>query len=76
MTPGMPVTVDVTVTNGGQFDGEETAQLYIRDLVATVTQPVKELKKFQKAIFCLCEFQKLKIIFVFLSHKNFSLIIW
>ena len=48
ITTGMPVTVNVTVTNGGPFDGEETAQLYIRDMVATVTQPVKELKKFQK----------------------------
>jgi beta-glucosidase len=45
---GRPLTVRVTVTNSGQYDGEETAQLYIRDMVATVTQPVKELKKFQK----------------------------
>jgi beta-glucosidase len=43
-----PVTVKLTVTNSGNFDGEETVQLYIRDMVATVTQPVKELKKFQK----------------------------
>jgi len=45
---GRPVTVKLTVTNSGEYDGEETAELYIRDLVATVTQPVKELKKFQK----------------------------
>jgi beta-glucosidase len=45
---GRPLTVRVTVTNSGQYDGEETAQLYIRDMVASVTQPVKELKKFQK----------------------------
>jgi len=45
---GRPVTVRLTVTNTGNYDGEETAQLYIRDMVATVTQPVKELKKFQK----------------------------
>ena len=43
-----PVTVKLTVTNSGNFDGEETVQLYIRDMVASVTQPVKELKKFQK----------------------------
>jgi beta-glucosidase len=43
-----PVTVKLTVTNTGNYDGEETAQLYIRDMVASVTQPVKELKKFQK----------------------------
>ncbi|TAM98790.1 MAG: beta-glucosidase, partial [Chitinophagaceae bacterium] len=29
-------------------DGSETAQLYIRDMVASVAQPVKELKGFQK----------------------------
>ena len=45
---GRSVTVSVTVSNSGPYDGEETAQLYIRDMVATVTQPVKELKKFQK----------------------------
>jgi beta-glucosidase len=48
ISSGRPITVRVTVTNNGQYDGEETAQLYIRDMVATVTQPVKELKKFQK----------------------------
>ncbi len=48
ISPDQPVTVKLTVTNSGNFDGEETAQLYIRDMVATVTQPVKELKKFQK----------------------------
>ncbi len=43
-----PVNVELTVTNSGDYDGEETVQLYIRDMVASVTQPVKELKKFQK----------------------------
>lgn len=42
------LTVTVTVTNAGQFDGEETVQLYIRDLVGSVVRPVKELKGFQK----------------------------
>lgn len=48
ISPSNPVVVKLTVTNTGNYDGEETAQLYIRDMVATVTQPVKELKKFQK----------------------------
>ena len=43
-----PVHIKLTVTNSGNYDGEETVQIYIRDMVATVTQPVKELKKFQK----------------------------
>ncbi len=38
----------VTVTNTGQFTGKEVVQLYIRDVVGTVTRPVKELKGFQK----------------------------
>jgi beta-glucosidase len=43
-----PVSVKLTVTNTGNYDGEEIVQLYIRDMVASVTQPVMELKKFQK----------------------------
>ncbi len=38
----------VTVTNSGKYDGAEVVQLYIRDIVGTVTRPVKELKGFQK----------------------------
>jgi len=40
--------VKVTVKNTGSFDGQEVVQLYIRDMVGTVTRPVKELKSFQK----------------------------
>ena len=42
------LAVKVLVTNTGNFDGEETVQLYIRDAVASVVRPVKELKGFQK----------------------------
>jgi len=42
------VDVRVTVTNSGQLAGEEVTQLYIRDVVASVVRPVKELKGFQK----------------------------
>jgi len=38
----------MTLTNAGNFDGEETVQLYIRDLFGSVVRPVKELKGFQK----------------------------
>jgi beta-glucosidase len=38
----------VRVTNTGKVGGTETVQLYIRDLVGSVTRPVKELKGFQK----------------------------
>ncbi|WP_257670721.1 beta-glucosidase BglX [Parapedobacter tibetensis] len=40
--------VYVEVTNTGNHEGEEVVQLYIRDLVASVTRPVKELKGFRK----------------------------
>ena len=42
------LTVTVSVTNTGQYDGEEVVQLYIRDMVGGITRPVKELKGFQK----------------------------
>ena len=41
-------TVTIQVTNTGRYGGEEVVQLYIRDMVASVTQPVKKLKAFQK----------------------------
>ena len=40
--------VTATITNAGPRAGVEVAQLYVRDLVGSVTRPVKELKGFQK----------------------------
>lgn len=42
------LTATVTVTNNSNVEGKEVVQLYIRDLVGSVTRPVKELKGFQK----------------------------
>ena len=42
------VKVTVTVTNTGKLAGDEVVQLYTRDLVGSVTRPVKELKGFKK----------------------------
>ena len=42
------IAVSVEVTNRGDRKGDEVVQLYIRDLVASVTRPVKELKGFRK----------------------------
>jgi beta-glucosidase len=42
------LTATVTVTNTGQRFGEEVVQLYTRQLVGSVTRPLKELKAFQK----------------------------
>jgi beta-glucosidase len=40
--------VEVDLTNTGDREGIEIAQLYVRDLVASLTRPVKELKAFQR----------------------------
>jgi len=44
---GKEVKVKVSVTNTGQTEGKEVVQLYIRDLLGSVTRPVKELKGFE-----------------------------
>lgn len=48
MTGNQEITASVTLKNTGTRTGEETVQLYIRDLVGSVTRPVRELKNFQK----------------------------
>lgn len=48
MTRDGKLTVSVDVTNTGNYDGAEVVQLYLRDMVGSVTRPVKELKGFQK----------------------------
>ena len=40
--------VNFTLTNTGAFDGTEVAQVYVRDLVGSITRPVKELKAFER----------------------------
>ena len=42
------LSASITVTNSGSQRGKEVVQLYIRDVVGSVTRPVKELKGFQK----------------------------
>lgn len=42
------LTATVTVKNTGSREGTETVQLYIRDLVGSVSRPVKELKGFER----------------------------
>nr|MBP6828790.1 glycoside hydrolase family 3 C-terminal domain-containing protein [Saprospiraceae bacterium] len=45
---GESLQVTVNVTNTGKTDGEEVVQLYVRDLVGSVTRPGKELKAYRK----------------------------
>ncbi|MCD0479249.1 beta-glucosidase BglX [Chryseobacterium sp. LC2016-29] len=44
------IQASITLTNSGNYDGAEVVQLYIRDMVGTITRPVKELKGFQKVM--------------------------
>ncbi len=44
------LVVTVKVKNTGNYDGEEVVQLYVQDLVGSVTRPVKELKGFKKIL--------------------------
>jgi len=48
LTKGKSITATVAVTNNGPIGGKEVVQLYTRDLVGSITRPVKELKGFQK----------------------------
>lgn len=45
---GVYANVSVNVKNTGKYEGEEVVQLYVRDEVASITRPVKELKGFEK----------------------------
>lgn len=48
LTIHQSLVVNATVTNRGEIAGKEVVQLYVRDLVGSVTRPVRELKGFQK----------------------------
>jgi beta-glucosidase len=48
MKMNQEITVTLKVTNSGKVAGEEVVQLYLRDNVASVVRPVKELRDFQK----------------------------
>ena len=52
------ITANITVKNTGGYDGAEVVQLYIRDIVGSVTRPVKELKGFKKVTIKAGESQK------------------
>ena len=42
------ITASVTVWNTGSYDADEIVQLYIRDVVGSISRPVKELKGFKR----------------------------
>jgi beta-glucosidase len=48
MAPDGSITAKVTVTNTGNYDAYEVVQMYIHDIYASISRPVKELKGFQR----------------------------
>jgi beta-glucosidase len=48
VSPGGSLTISADITNTGQFEADEVVQLYTHDRVASVTRPVRELKRFQR----------------------------
>lgn len=46
--PGESIEISAQITNTGSRSGIEVAQLYVRDVVATMTRPVRQLKGFQR----------------------------
>jgi beta-glucosidase len=61
--------VRVRVGNTGRLDGKEVVQLYLRDLNASVTRPVKELKAFKKLM--IPAGQTREVVFI-LNKSDFS----
>ena len=55
-------TVSVTVTNTGKRAGDEIVQLYIHDLVSSVTRPIKELKDFRRVTLAPGESKKIEFV--------------
>ena len=60
LTKENTILVTTEITNTGEVDGEEVAQLYIRDNVSSVTRPVKELKGYQRVFVKAGETKKIK----------------
>ena len=63
--------VSFKVKNTGKYDGEEVAQLYMRDEYASVVQPMKQLKHFER--FYLKKGEEKKVTFV-LTEEDFFLV--
>jgi beta-glucosidase len=66
---GENLIVEFTVKNTGPIAGAEVAQLYVRDIKASVKRPVKELKGFRKVFLNPGESRKVQIT---LTPKDFA----
>ncbi|UII77216.1 beta-glucosidase BglX [Flagellimonas sp. HMM57] len=61
ISQGESVQATVTLTNTGDYDGEEVVQLYLRDVVRSITPPMRELKGFNKVFLKKGENKKVTI---------------
>lgn len=66
------LTVTVDVENTGNYDGEEVVQLYVRDLIGSVTRPIRELKAYKKLTIKIGE--KKTIIFKINPERDLSFV--
>ena len=57
-----PIQVSFMIQNTGKYAGEETVQLYIRDMVSQPLRPIKELKNFKKILLQPGEIRKVSFI--------------
>lgn len=62
-----------TIKNTGNYEGAEVAQLYVRDLVGSITRPIKELKGFKKVYLQKGEQQNVEITVPLSSLKFYGL---
>ncbi len=79
LTPDDVLTVEVEVANTGSRPGTEVVQLYTRDLVGSLTRPVRELKGFQSVALKPGESQKVQFelpasALAFYNHKGESVL--
>lgn len=67
------IKVSFTIKNTGNYEGAEVAQLYVRDLVGSITRPIKELKGFKKVYLQKGEQQNVEITVPLSSLKFYGL---
>ncbi len=62
LTVNDSITLRCTITNTSSIAGEEVVQLYVRDMIGSVTRPVKELKGFEKIMIQSGESREVKFL--------------
>ncbi len=61
ITEDQIVNISIDVKNTGNYDGEEVVQMYIHDVVGSVTRPVRELRGFEKVMLKKGETKTIKL---------------